>query len=240
VHYLCALLNPVILNIIRTIGLWILKLAAAFILLSILMVVIFRFVPVPITPLMVIRSFQQWQSDEPVKLRKNWVSIKKISPHLQLAVVCSEDQNFLNHNGFDFKAIEKAMEHNEKSKRKRGASTISQQCAKNLFLWPQRSWVRKGLETYFTVLIELIWPKKRIMEVYLNIIEFGNGVYGAEAASQDFYKRSAAKISREQAALLATVLPNPRKYNAAKPGPYVQKRQQWVLRQMRQVEKLEY
>jgi len=228
------------LNIIRLIGFWLLKLAAAFFLLSILLVVIFRFVPVPVTPLMVIRSIQQWQDDKPMKLHKDWVSIKNISPHLQLAVVCSEDQNFLNHSGFDFKAIEKAIEHNEKSKRKRGASTISQQCAKNLFLWPQRSWLRKGLELYFTALIELFWPKKRIMEVYLNIIEFGNGVYGAEAASQDFYNRSAAKISREQAALLATVLPNPRKYNAAKPGPYVQKRQQWVLRQMRQVEKLDW
>lgn len=228
------------MNIIRLIGFWLLKLAAAFFLLSILLVVIFRFVPVPVTPLMVIRSIQQWQDDKPMKLHKDWVSIKNISPHLQLAVVCSEDQNFLNHSGFDFKAIEKAIEHNEKSKRKRGASTISQQCAKNLFLWPQRSWLRKGLELYFTALIELFWPKKRIMEVYLNIIEFGNGVYGAEAASQDFYNRSAAKISREQAALLATVLPNPRKYNAAKPGPYVQKRQQWVLRQMRQVEKLDW
>lgn len=225
---------------IRKITLWLLKLIAALILFSVLQVVIFRFVPVPCTALMIIRSYEQWQNDQPIKLHKNWVSMDKISPHLQLAVVCSEDQSFPQHNGFDFKAIEKAIEHNEKSKRKRGASTISQQCAKNLFLWPQRSWLRKGLETYYTVLIELMWPKKRILEVYLNIIEFGNGVYGAEAASQDFFKREASKISKEQAALLACVLPNPRKYSAVKPGPYVLKRQQWVLRQMRQWGKLEY
>lgn len=189
---------------------------------------------------MVIRCVEQWQDDKPMKLHKDWVSMENISTHLQLAVVCSEDQSFLNHNGFDFKAIEKAIEHNEKSKRKRGASTISQQTAKNLFLWPGRSWFRKGLETYFTILIELMWPKERILEVYLNIIELGNGVYGAQAASQDFFKKDAAKLSKEQAALLAVVLPNPRKYSATKPGPYLQKRKQWVLRQMRQLEKLEW
>jgi monofunctional glycosyltransferase len=217
-----------------------LKSIAALFVLSLLLVVLFRFVPVPVTPLMVIRCVEQWQDDKPMKLRKDWVSMEKISPHLQLAVVCSEDQNFLNHNGFDFKAIEKAMEHNEKSKRKRGASTISQQTAKNLFLWPGRSWLRKGLETYFTLLIELMWPKERILEVYLNIIEFGNGVYGAQAASQDFFKRDAAKLSKEQAALLSVVLPNPRKYSATKPGPYLQNRQQWVLRQMRQWGSLDF
>lgn len=213
---------------------------AALFVLSLLLVVLFRFVPVPITPLMVIRCVEQWQDDKPVKLHKDWVAMENISSHLQLAVVCSEDQSFLNHNGFDFKAIEKAIEHNEKSKRKRGASTISQQTAKNLFLWPGRSWFRKGLETYFTILIELMWPKERILEVYLNIIELGDGVYGAQAASQDFFKKDAAKLSKDQAALLSVVLPNPRKYSATKPGPYLQNRKQWVLRQMRQIEKLDW
>lgn len=203
-------------------------------LLSVLSVVLFRFVPVPVTPLMVIRSIEQFQDDRPVVLKKTWKPLEKISPHLQLAVVCAEDQNFLNHHGFDFEAIEKAMEHNKKSKRKRGASTISQQTAKNLFLWPGRSWLRKGFEVYFTVLIEFIWPKERIMEVYLNIIELGDGIYGAEAAAQTFYRTSAEKLSRPQSALLAAVLPNPRSYSASNPSVYVRGRQAWILGQMAQ------
>lgn len=159
--------------------------------------------------------------------------MKRISDNLQLAAVCAEDQNFLEHNGFDIEAIRKAMEHNEKSTRKRGASTISQQTAKNLFLWPSRSWVRKGFEVYFTALIELIWSKERILEVYLNIIELGPGVYGAEAAAQEFFNTSAEKLSRQEAALLAAVLPSPLKYSAKNPSPYVRTRQGWVLVQMR-------
>lgn len=200
---------------------------------SILAVVVFRFVPVLFTPLMVIRCVEQWQADEDIKLKKKWKPMAEISESLQLAVVCAEDQKFPEHNGFDFEAIEKAWEHNRDGKRKRGASTISQQCAKNLFLWPGRTWVRKGLETYFTVLIELLWSKERILEVYLNIIELGNGVYGAEAAAQEFFNTSAQKLSRPQAALLAAVLPNPRQYSAAKPSAYVRGRQGWVLVQMK-------
>jgi monofunctional glycosyltransferase len=195
-------------------------------------VILFRFVPVPVTPLMIIRCVEQKLDGKDLKLKKNWVPLEQISSHLPLAVVCSEDQNFLNHSGFDFNAIEKAMKHNERSKRKRGASTISQQTAKNLFLWPGRSWIRKGLEVYFTFLIELTWSKQRIMEVYLNIIEMGDGVYGAEAAGKNFFRKSAKNLSASEAALIAAVLPNPRKFSAAKPSRYVAARQQWVLRQM--------
>ncbi len=209
------------------------KLILGAFLFSVLLVIVFRFVPVPITPLMIIRCVEQFQADEPMVLKKDWEPMSRISPNLHLAVVCAEDQNFLNHNGFDFEAIEKALKHNEKSTRKRGASTISQQTAKNLFLWPSRSWIRKGFEVYFTALIELLWSKERILEVYLNIIELGPGVYGAEAASQEFFNTTAEKLNRPQAALLASVLPSPRKYSAKNPGPYVRSRQGWVLVQMK-------
>ena len=155
---------------------------------SIALVIVFKWVPVPVTPLMVIRSFQQPKASTTVFWKHDWVPLEEISPNLQLAVICSEDQNFINHNGFDVKAIEKAFENNKKGKRIKGASSISQQTAKNVFLWPQRSWLRKGLETYFTFLIELFWSKERIMEVYLNSIEMGPGVYGAEAASYYWFK----------------------------------------------------
>ena len=199
---------------------------------TIFMVILFKWVPVPITPLMVIRNIEQRQADKPVVWKHDWVSLDKISPYLQLAVVCSEDQNFLKHNGFDMGAIEKAIKHNEKSKRKRGASTISQQTAKNVFLWPQRSWVRKGLEVYFTFLIELFWSKERIMEVYLNSIEMGNGVYGAEAAAQHWFKKPASKLSKSQAAAIAAVLPSPLRYRANPPTNYIQGRKNWIVRQM--------
>jgi monofunctional biosynthetic peptidoglycan transglycosylase len=152
---------------------------------------------------------------------------------LQLAVICSEDQIFLNHHGFDMNAIEKAMEYNKKGKRTRGASTISQQTAKNVFLWPHRSWFRKGLETYFTFLIELIWSKERIMEVYLNSIEMGKGVYGAEAAAQHWFKRPAANLRQQEAAAIAAILPNPLRYKANPATNYIQSRKNWITRQMR-------
>ncbi|OFX60364.1 MAG: monofunctional biosynthetic peptidoglycan transglycosylase [Bacteroidetes bacterium GWB2_41_8] len=202
--------------------------------LSIISVVLFRFIPVPITPLMVIRSVEQIFGDDELRMKHDWVSIDKISKHLPLAVVCSEDQNFMNHSGFDMKAIEQSLEASKKGKRLRGASTISQQTAKNVFLWPGRSWVRKGLEVYFTVLIEFVWSKERIMEVYLNSIEMGNGIYGAEAAANKYWKTSAEKLSRHQAAAIAAILPNPRKYSANPPGPYVQERIGWIVGQMGQ------
>lgn len=167
-----------------------------------------------------------------LKLKKDWVPFEEISPNLQLAVVCSEDQNFIKHNGFDFEAIDKAMEYNEKHKKTRGASTISQQTAKNVFLWPGRSWVRKGFEVYFTFLIETFWSKQRIMEVYLNVIEMGDGIYGAQAASKNFFHKDATYLSKGEASLIAAVLPNPIKFSAAKPSGYVIQRQAWIIHQM--------
>ncbi len=202
--------------------------------LSILLVVVFRFVPVPVTPLMLIRCGEQVFSGQELKLKHDWVSLDEISKNLPLAVVCSEDQNFLNHSGFDMKAIERSVDAAKEGRRLRGASTISQQTAKNIFLWPGRSWIRKGFEVYFTVLIEFGWGKKRIMEVYLNSIEMGNGIYGAEAASQFYFKIPAKNLSRSQAAAIAAVLPNPRKYSANPPGPYVQSRIGWIVGQMGQ------
>lgn len=210
------------------------KTALWFLGLSVLSVAIFRFVPVPVTPLMLIRCGQQVFSGEGLKLKHDWVSLDKISGNLPLAVVCSEDQNFLNHSGFDFKAIERSVKASESGRRLRGASTISQQTAKNVFLWPGRSWIRKGFEAYFTVLIEYGWGKKRIMEVYLNSIEMGNGIYGAEAAARYYFRTSAKNLSRSQAAALAAVLPNPRKYSANPPGPYVSGRISWIMGQMSQ------
>lgn len=195
---------------------------------------LYSFLPVPLTPLMVQRFFQQANDPErDVQFKKDWVSFKEISPQLQLAVVCAEDQEFLEHDGFDFEAIEKAYKHNKKSKRKRGASTISQQTAKNVFLWPARSWMRKGLEVYFTFLIEILWSKERIMTVYLNIIEYGDGIYGAEAASRHYYGIAAEKLNREQAAMLAAVLPSPLRYSVKNPQPNVRERQRWIMSQMR-------
>ena len=199
---------------------------------SIIIVIVFKWVPVPITPLMLIRNIEQLQEDKKLVLKHDWVPIEAISKNLQLAVICSEDQNFLAHNGFDMEAIEKAVKHNKKGKRIRGASSISQQTAKNVFLWPQRSWFRKGLETYFTFLIELFWSKERIMEVYLNSIEMGNGVYGVEAASHFWFKKPAIKLNRNEAAAIAAILPNPRRYRANPATNYIQGRKNWIVRQM--------
>ena len=158
--------------------------------------------------------------------------MEDISPNLQLAVVCSEDQNYLQHDGFDWGAIEKAMQTNKMGKKLRGASTISQQTAKNVFLWPGRSYVRKGLEAYFTLLIEVLWSKERIMEVYLNSIEMGNGVYGAEAAAQFWFDKSADKLSKDDCAAIAAILPNPLKYKANPPTAFISKRKAWIKQQM--------
>ncbi len=222
---------------------FILKTILWFFIISIGLTIIYRFVPVPVTPLMLIRCVEQKQEGKDMKLKKDWVSYDEISPALPLAVVAAEDQLFLNHYGFDFTAIEKALKNNEKkSKRKKmkGASTISQQTAKNVFLWPSRTWVRKGFEVYFTGLIEICWSKQRILEVYLNVVEMGDGVYGAEAAAQYHFKRSAAKLNREQSALIAACLPNPRKFSASKPSGYVSGRQSWILRNMNNIERLDF
>ena len=201
---------------------------------SVLLVLIYKWVPVPGTPLMLIRKFEtrdDGKSAPPIK--HDWVSLENISPHLQLAVVCSEDQNYLKHYGIDWGAVEKAQKENEKRKRPRGASTITQQTAKNIFLWQGRNYIRKGLEVWFTYLIETCWSKERIMEVYLNSIEMGDGIYGAEAAAQAFFGKKASQLTREEAALIAATLPNPRRYSAKNPSAYVRGRQQFILNQMR-------
>ncbi|WP_298532062.1 monofunctional biosynthetic peptidoglycan transglycosylase [uncultured Algibacter sp.] len=205
------------------------KLVLWFIILSVGLVLVFRWVPVPLTPLMVIRYFEP---DSPKIIKHEWVSISEISKDLQLAVICSEDQNFLNHNGFDYGAIKKAIDNNKKGKRLKGASTISQQTAKNVFLWPHRSWLRKGFEIYFTFLIELFWSKERIIEVYLNSIEMGNGIYGAELASQNWFKKKAIKLTKYEAAAIAAILPSPRKYKANPATTYIESRKVWIVRQM--------
>ncbi|UNY99826.1 monofunctional biosynthetic peptidoglycan transglycosylase [Zhouia spongiae] len=199
---------------------------------SVFFVLAYKWLPVPVTPLMVIRNIEQKQAGGAVVWKHQWVPIESISENLQLAVICSEDQKFLNHNGFDMEAIEKAFKKNKKRERIKGASTISQQTAKNVFLWPKRSWVRKGLEVYFTFLIELCWSKERILEVYLNSIEMGDGVYGAEAASWYWFNKSAGKLTRYEAAALAAILPNPRKYRASPATSYIRSRKEWIVHQM--------
>lgn len=208
------------------------KTCVAFFILSIVSVVVFRWVPVPITPLMVIRNIEQIGDGKGLVMEHDWVSLEEISPKLQLAVVCSEDQNYLKHFGVDWGAIEKAMKENEKGKRVRGGSTITQQTAKNVFLWQGRSYLRKGLELWFTLLIEVFWSKERIMEVYLNSIEMGNGVYGAEAASQHWFHKSAKKLTKDEAAAIAAILPNPLRYKANPANSYISQRKAWIKQQM--------
>jgi monofunctional biosynthetic peptidoglycan transglycosylase len=181
---------------------------------------------------MVIRCVEQMNNGKSMTLKHDWVSLDEISPKLQLAVVCSEDQNYLKHYGFDWGAIEKAMKSNDSGKKIRGGSTISQQTAKNVFLWQGRSYIRKGFEAYFTLLIETFWSKERIMEVYLNSIEMGNGIYGAEAAAQYWFKKSAAKLNKDDSSAIAAILPNPLKYVANPPSAYISKRKTWVKQQM--------
>ncbi|MDD2622023.1 MAG: monofunctional biosynthetic peptidoglycan transglycosylase [Bacteroidales bacterium] len=187
--------------------------------LSVFMTLCYRWINPPVTPLMLIRAIKDGES-----IRKDWVPIEDISYYMISAAIASEDNNFLGHKGFDFGAIQKAVDLNKKGKRKRGASTISQQTAKNVFLWPGRSWIRKGLEVYFTFLIETFWPKDRIMEVYLNVIEMGPGIYGSEAAAQHYFHIPATKLTKRQASLITACYPNPRKRNPAKPTSYINQR----------------
>lgn len=200
---------------------------------TILAVVALRFIPVYFTPLMFIRCAQQISKGEEFKLKHHWVPLSDISRHLPVAVMASEDQRFLLHHGFDYNAIEQAAMSNLKGGKKRGGSTISQQTAKNVFLWPGRSWVRKGLEAYFTVLIEMTWSKQRIMEVYLNSIEMGPGIYGADAVAQQHFDKTASELFRSECALIAATLPNPIKFSSKSPSPYMQKRKRQIEQQMR-------
>lgn len=204
---------------------------------TILSVVVYRFLPVWVTPLMVIRCCQQVSEGRDLKLSHDWEPLENISPSLPVAVIASEDARFMEHHGFDYEAIEHAAKRNREhpEKRKLGASTISQQTAKNVFLWPGRSWTRKGFEVYFTTLIELLWSKQRIMEVYLNSIEMGEGIYGAQAVAEEHFGKDAKDLSRAQCALIAATLPNPRKFSSKSPSSYMLKRQARILKEMHYV-----
>ena len=207
---------------------------------SIFLVVLFKFVPVPFTPLMIIRIIENKTSGKEIYFGHDWVPIEHISNNLQKAVIASEDGTFLTHHGFDFNALQKAYVNNERGRRIKGGSTISQQTAKNVFLWQGRSYFRKGLEAYFTVLIELVWGKERIMEVYLNSIEMGDGIYGAEAATQYWYRKDASSLTMMQAAGIAAILPNPRKYKATGSSSYINNRKARIVRVMRHIGRIKY
>lgn len=216
-------------------------LAMVFVYQSVLWVFLYKFIPVYITPLMVLRGVEKIFEGKIPDVKKEWVAIDEMAPGMRLAVVASEDQHFLNHHGFDFDALTKAYQNNSNHTNTfRGGSTISQQVAKNVFLWPERSYLRKGFEAYFTILIELMWSKKRIMEVYLNVIEMGNEVYGTQAASKYYFKKPAKKLSVSQCARIAAILPNPRKWSPTKPSKYIIKRQTWIERHMNYIGKLTF
>lgn len=225
--------NPIVKKILS----YLIKGTIGFLALSITLVILFRFIPIPGTFLMLSRYFEERPANaKPYLFQKEWVSIDNISENLVLAVVCSEDQRFEEHVGFDIDAIEKAIENNKKRKKKgkpiQGASTISQQTAKNVFLWQGRNFIRKGFEVYFTLLIETFWSKKRIMEVYLNVIEMGDGIFGAEAAANIYFGKQAKDLSPREAALIAAILPNPREWSTINPTASTRKKQAWIMRQM--------
>ena len=202
-----------------------------FVILSIFSIILFRFVPIPVTPLMLLRCTEQMADGKEVKLKKTWKSLDQISPAMPLAVIAAEDQRFEDHFGFDVEAIRKAGEYNAKKKGKkiRGASTISQQTAKNVFLWPSRSWIRKGFEVYFTFLLEIYWDKRRIMEVYLNVIETGDGIYGVEAAAQKYFHKPASKLTVTESARIASILPDPRRWSPVKQSQRLEKKTRRII-----------
>ncbi|SKB44288.1 monofunctional biosynthetic peptidoglycan transglycosylase [Sphingobacterium nematocida] len=209
---------------------WSIRIIGGFFVLTIFWVLCLKFINPPITYLMIKRGFQ-WQSEgKGFKIEKAWLPYDEISNNLKRAALAGEDAHFMTHNGFDTNAIKQALEKNKSGKPLRGGSTISQQVAKNVFLWPERSWLRKGLETYFTFLIEILWSKKRILEVYLNVIEMGQGVYGAEAASHYYYNKSAKSLTKKEAALIIAILPNPRQWDARRPSNYVNSRANSIVR----------
>ena len=222
-------------SFVRRIVSFIKRVLAFFFCSSILAVVLYRFVPVPVTPLMIIRCVQQAKSGKTITLHHSWTPLEQMSPHMPVAAMASEDQRFFIHKGIDGEAIEQAMKDNKKRKARRGGSTVSQQTAKNVFLWPNSTWVRKGFETYFTILIELFWSKQRIMEVYLNSIEMGDGIYGLKAVAKEHFGKEPSQLTRSECALIAATLPNPLKRNSKHPTPYLLKRQKQIERQMRNI-----
>jgi len=224
-------IKKILLRILR----WIRNLLLTLFILSLFFVLLYKYVPVYYTPLMLIRSIEQQKGNKKTKIIHQWVPLLKISPDLVQAVIASEDNLFLIHNGFDFEQIEVAQQEAAKGRRLRGASTISQQTAKNVFLFPNRSWIRKGLETYFTILIEFVWGKERIMEVYLNSIEMGNGIFGAQAVAKTNFHKNADKLTAPEAALIAATLPNPREFNSARPSAYLLKRQAKIISLMSKI-----
>ncbi|HVV56240.1 MAG TPA: monofunctional biosynthetic peptidoglycan transglycosylase [Mucilaginibacter sp.] len=227
-------------------GLWklilrILKLALIiYICVTVCWVIVYRFVNPPVTWLMISRGFERKSDGKDWKIDKKWVDFDQISDAMKRAAVAAEDQKFLDHFGFDFKAMERAIDKNAHSHKLIGGSTISQQTAKNVFLWPGRSYVRKAFEAYFTVLIELFWSKKRIMEVYLNEIEMGDGIYGIEAASEAYYHEPASKLTTYQAAAIASIFPDPLKWSPTNPSDYVRHRQYLIRKNMRRLGPLDF
>ncbi len=226
-------------HIVRRCFIWIRNILLFLFCSSLLAVVVYKYVPVYYTPLMFIRLYEQVRDGDEKKIDHTWVPLSQIAQPLVQAVVASEDNLFLEHDGFDMVQIQKAMEEAEKGIRVRGGSTISQQTAKNVFLWPGKNYIRKGLEAYFTLLIEWIWGKERIMEVYLNSIEMGKGIYGAEAVSRAHFKKHAFLLTRQEAALIAATLPNPIRFNSAHPSPYILKRQGQILSLMGKLLKID-
>lgn len=212
---------------------FVLRLLALVLILSAGPVLLLRWVDPPTTAFMIRERLSVGEPGKPRSVQYRWVDGERISPHIKVAVIAAEDQTFPTHPGFDFDSINDALADRERGRRVRGASTLSQQVAKNLFLWPGQSWVRKGLEAYFTVLIETLWPKRRILEMYVNIAEFGSGVFGVGAASEIYFKKPAARLSAPDAALLAAVLPSPKRMKVSAPSRYVRSRQEWILGQMR-------
>lgn len=211
---------------------WIIKASIIFFVSTVLMVFAMRWINPVTSSIMIQRQISSIFKGNFELVKYQWVDYDNVSPNIPISIVAAEDQNFPNHFGFDFKQIEKAMKQNKKGKRIRGASTISQQVAKNLFLWEGKNFVRKGIEAYFTILIELLWDKKRILEVHMNIAEFGENIFGVGIASLAYYKKSPGKLTLSQSALLAAVLPNPLKYSVVKPSGYVRGRQNWIIRQV--------
>lgn len=216
------------------------KILLWFVLVSVLWVLAYRFINPPITFLMIQRNWERKADGKLPKIEKEWVKFEDISDNMKRAAVSAEDQLFLQHMGFDVKAMEKALTNNTNGKKIKGGSTISQQTAKNVFLWPGRSYIRKAFEAYFTLLIEILWSKERILEVYLNVIEMGDGIYGAEAAAQAYYGKSCTKLTKRQAALIAACFPNPLRWTPDKPTKYIRHRQNLILRNMKRIGPLDF
>jgi len=222
-------------SILRRILVRTLQILAAILAVSLLLVLALRWIPLPTTAVMMERRIDAWWNGRAYRIDYRWTPWNRISPSAALAVIAAEDQNFATHHGFDFDAIQRALDAHDQGRRLRGASTLSQQVAKNVFLWSGRSFIRKGFEAYFTVLVELAWSKRRILEVYLNVVELGDGVFGVEAAGRRYFSKPAAVLSSEEAALLAAVLPNPIRLKAGRPSEYVRERQAWIMHQMEQL-----